>query len=353
MNGRQARLTFQVGCAYVGTVVGAGFASGQEIFQFFGRYGLWAIVTIPASGVLFAWLGYRALMLGSQLRATSYREFTAHLFGREIARWVDAALLVMLFGVSVAMVAGAGELFRQQLGLSFQIGAVVSLCAAWWTIVRGMRGLLRANAVIVPIMITFLVWAAARTALTDGWRPVVQTALALSHRVPVGGAIVSTIIYAAMNIGLAAGVLVPLGSAVEDLRVLRRGATFGALGLVVMQAAVIYVLLSHYPAILTYPIPMAYATTQFGHVVGVLFVFVLWAEIYTTLVGDIYAITAPVAHRWRRSPGLVAGVFLGAAYACSQIGFTNLIKYGYTAFGWVSLLLLIALAWPSRRSPVV
>ena len=38
---------FRIAMAYIGTVVGAGFATGQEILQFFTHYGIlsfWAIL---------------------------------------------------------------------------------------------------------------------------------------------------------------------------------------------------------------------------------------------------------------------------------------------------------------------
>ncbi|KHF27179.1 hypothetical protein LR68_03986 [Anoxybacillus sp. BCO1] len=43
----------QIAFVYVGTVVGAGFATGKEIVQFFTQYGAIGFVTIAASGGLF------------------------------------------------------------------------------------------------------------------------------------------------------------------------------------------------------------------------------------------------------------------------------------------------------------
>ncbi|MBC8080240.1 MAG: hypothetical protein H7X86_07830, partial [Gorillibacterium sp.] len=49
----------QVAFTYVGTIVGAGFASGQEILQFFTRYGWMAVPTISVAAFLFIWLGIK------------------------------------------------------------------------------------------------------------------------------------------------------------------------------------------------------------------------------------------------------------------------------------------------------
>lgn len=33
--------SFQIGSAFVGLIIGAGFASGQEVMQYFTSFGIW------------------------------------------------------------------------------------------------------------------------------------------------------------------------------------------------------------------------------------------------------------------------------------------------------------------------
>lgn len=40
--------------AFIGVIVGAGFASGQEILQFFTSFGWWGIIGGVIAAVLFA-----------------------------------------------------------------------------------------------------------------------------------------------------------------------------------------------------------------------------------------------------------------------------------------------------------
>jgi len=46
--------SFQIGSAFVGLIVGAGFASGQEIMQYFTSFGLMGIVGAVVATVVFA-----------------------------------------------------------------------------------------------------------------------------------------------------------------------------------------------------------------------------------------------------------------------------------------------------------
>jgi len=45
--------TFKVAAVYIGTIVGAGFATGQEVLQFFNRFGIWGLGGLAVATILF------------------------------------------------------------------------------------------------------------------------------------------------------------------------------------------------------------------------------------------------------------------------------------------------------------
>ncbi|WP_051344220.1 YkvI family membrane protein [Alicyclobacillus herbarius] len=353
MTERQRIRAFQVACTYIGTVVGAGFASGREIYQFFGRYGYWGVLAVLASVFFFSWLGQRMMALGARLKARSFRDVANYLLGRWVGNVVNLILLLMLFGVSATMMAGTGELAREILGLPFALGVWATLAVTFLTLLRGITGLMKANSIIVPILIFVVLFASVRSACTPhAIEHALQAAMQLSSPHPLAAGI-AAVLYVAFNIGLAAGVLIPLGAEVGDLVVLRAGAIAGAAALGFMLLAVTFTLLVHYPTSVSYAVPMGFVASRYGGVFQWLFSFILWGEIYSTLVGNVYAIGSqlPIPAR----PHLVAwvkdGYHLGLlllAAACSTVGFTRMVSYGYTIFGWVSLLLLLAVMWPLR-----
>jgi uncharacterized membrane protein YkvI len=349
--GQSKWLAFQVGCTYVGTVVGAGFASGQEIFQFFGRYGNWGFLSILLSVVLFAWLGYKVMYLGHRLQAHSYRELNAFLFGRTLGSVFDVVLVLMLFGVTVAMLAGAGALFRESLHVSFQVGALLTLAITYITIVRGIKGILEANTVIVPTMVSFVLFAAFDVLRKYGLPHIWSAGAMLTTHHPLVS-LISGVMYAAFNIGLAAGVLIPLGVNVKDVETLRLGACMGAIALGSMLLAVTCALFAHYPKVMTLDIPMAYVASQIGRYLQWAFLFVLWGEIYSTLVGNVYSLGAQFGMRTHRSSAIVTGVILVLAYLGSQVGFSTMVTYVYGVFSWISTLFVFALVWPREKLPV-
>jgi uncharacterized membrane protein YkvI len=64
--------TFKIAAAYIGTIVGAGFATGQEILRFFACYGKPGILGLAVSALLFAFFGYVIMFLGHKVKAESH-----------------------------------------------------------------------------------------------------------------------------------------------------------------------------------------------------------------------------------------------------------------------------------------
>ncbi|MGE5588412.1 MAG: hypothetical protein ACM3ZO_09420, partial [Clostridia bacterium] len=84
--------TFGIAATYIGTVVGAGFASGQEVLQFFGHFGLGGIPAIGLSVVLFSLYGYLILELGRDLGAKSHLPVVRKAGGRVVGTAVDGVI---------------------------------------------------------------------------------------------------------------------------------------------------------------------------------------------------------------------------------------------------------------------
>lgn len=65
----------------IGTVIGAGFASGQEVMRFFTGYGGKGLISIVLSGLLFIWI-CSLVLKGTQ---TEYQAYLETLMPRSVA----------------------------------------------------------------------------------------------------------------------------------------------------------------------------------------------------------------------------------------------------------------------------
>ena len=146
---------FQIAAVYVGTVVGAGFATGREIVEFFSRFGFIGFLSILLSGYLLIVLGSKLMRIAARINAVSYQEFNVHLFGKWAGRGINIIMLFMLLGVSAVMLAGAGAVFEEQLGLTKNLGVFITIFLSFLVMLVGTKGLFAVNSFVVPIMICF------------------------------------------------------------------------------------------------------------------------------------------------------------------------------------------------------
>lgn len=331
---------------YIGTVVGAGFASGQEIFRFFvvfGSNGFWGILL---SILLFSWLGTRMMLISAKLQATSYEMLNDYLFGRRIGKWMSLFVGIVLFGVITAMLSGTGAMVKEQLGYSFHLGVLVTSILAFFVIIRGMEGILSINSLVVPFMLGFVTLIAIDCFWMDG-RSSFHYFIDESNK----SWLISAVTYVAFNLAMSQAVLVPLGAEIKDERVIRLGGWIGGLGLGLMLLISFFALQLYFPEIKRLEIPMAFIIHQLGVMFKILFLAVMWGEIFTTLIGNIYGLALNIQQAIPlRFSVIVAFIFL-AAYLCSLVGFPTLIRYLYPAFGYCGLMVILLLA--VRKMPQV
>lgn len=331
--------TLQVAFTYMGTVVGAGFATGQEILQFFTRFGHMASLTIVLTTIFICWLGTRIMLISNDIKAASYEDLNRYLFGDRTGRWISLLSMLNLFSVSAVMLAGAGSVFHEQFGIPYNIGLAITMAAAFILLLRGISSILAVNFLVVPIMLFYTVIVIIITAqqpMSGNW----LTLTSLESPIKM---ICYAFLYIAGNLALAQAVLVPVGSSISDRSVLYWGGIIGGFGIGFMLLAGHFALSAHMPGIMQYEIPMGYTVSVLGSTIQTLVIFIIFAEIFTTLLSDVYGLTLQIRqHTGWRQPTLII-VILIASFGISQIGFSKLLSILYPLFGLISLLWLSAI----------
>src|SRR5690625_1597285 len=117
----------KMGSAFIGIIVGAGFASGQEILQYFTSFGHLGTLAALVATVLFDYLGMTLTRLGSRLQTFSHKNAIYEISGRYLGVVVDAVIVFTLFGVGVVMIAGAGSTLHQQFGFAPFVGSLMMM----------------------------------------------------------------------------------------------------------------------------------------------------------------------------------------------------------------------------------
>jgi len=325
---------------YIGTVIGAGFASGQEVLQFFGLLGPLGLPAIGLTVAGFALFGGRVMEVGLETGAESHLPVLRHTAGR-LAIVLDIVVTFFLFGATSAMIAGSGSVLRQEYGLPDAVGAGLMALATVMTVVTGIRGVVTAISAVVPflmagvLLVSIVVLSSTGVSLKPpppGLRPAVPFW-------PLAG-----VTYISYNIIMSVPVLSALGSSMKSRRDARKAAALGAAGLGIALAMVYLALVSSFPEVTRYEVPLAHLATSVHALGKPFFVGVFLAEVYTTAVADLYGLAARIVSPASRSFRVT--VALGGALAlwAASAGFTNLVRVVYPAVGWAGLVFLGALA---------
>ena len=334
---RNWKRIMQVAATYIGTVVGAGFASGQEILQFFTVHGRIGALAILISTILFIWLGTKIMRISHDHGCYSYQELNVYLFGRKLSWLVNGLTLLILFGTTGVMLSGTGSIFVEQFGLPFQFGVVLTIALCYLTMYRGMSGVMWVNSLVVPMMLFF--------SLMLGFNLWGQQMAPL----PMGSLkemnwVVSPLLYVGFNLAMAQAVLAPLGKEIKDRSVLHWGGLLGGVGLGIMLLVNHFSLLLHYDLVKHLEIPMAQVISGFGKGTAILFAFVVFGEIFTTIIGNVFGLVRQAQSALRINQSLAALLILLASFIMSQWGFRSMVTFLYPAFGVMGLFFIARVA---------
>ncbi|MBA9025063.1 YkvI family membrane protein [Peribacillus huizhouensis] len=340
---------FQIAAVYVGTVVGAGFATGREIAEFFTQYGMYGFFGILIAGYIFIFTGAKIMLLSSRAAVSTYEEFNQFLFGKKIAAFVNILFMLMLIGVTAVMISGAGAVFEEQLGISKNVGVTVTILFATMVLMGGMKGLFAVNSFVVPLMIFFSVILCILTINEGGF---VSAFTVIPEGRKTLDIVMSPFAYSAFNLSLSLAVLVPVAYDIREEKVLKRGAMLGGFFLTVI------LLTGHFslvmlPDLLDYSIPSAELMKNAAANLHWLFVLVIYGEIFTSVIGNIFGLQKQI-QKYIKVPGFLVMIMICLLSALiGKFEYGQLLGYLYPLFGYITLIFLV-LVWfrnPIRKKP--
>ncbi|MEJ8546253.1 hypothetical protein [Brevibacillus borstelensis] len=329
----------QVAATFVGTIVGAGFASGQEIVAFFTAYGHAGTWGIWISTGLFMWLGYRLMVLAHQLGTPSYESFNRQLFGSIPGRIINLLVFLTLLGVTTVMLAGAGSVLEEQFDFPYFFGILATAVAAALLLRKGLERLLAINSIVVPSMLLF-----AFLILMDGdvVSPIPET--------PPDSLefLWQAVLYVSFNLAMAQAVLVPIGHSIKEPIVLKRAGIIGggSLGFLMLSSHI--AMLANWEQIRYMEVPIIFITGQWNDWLQLFFVFVLYSEIFTTLISNVFGIGQQIRELVNIPVTSVYFALFTASSLLCFIGYSDLLLFLYPLFGYLGLATFIKIMLPKR-----
>lgn len=339
------RESLKIAGAFVGVIVGAGFASGQEVMQFFTAFGVPGLIGVMFSSAFFIFLAMALSTLGQLQKAGSHKQTISAICGPWLGVAVDWMITFFMFAITVVMFAGAGALLEQLIGLPSLWGSiattvlVVAIVCLDVNRVIGIISLLTVPLLLVTVIVGGLAIAGRHADL--------DTLNALAAEQPRGAPnwLLAALLYVSYNIVAGAPFLIIMGG-----RTVQRGTAFwgGIIGGITLGALMLLIaggMFSRLDELAGVPMPMLKLAQQASPVLGWFMGLTIFAMILNTAVGVLYSFSArvfvPDTTSFRIGT-IIAGI---AAFGLSFIGFITLVGTVYPFFGYLGFFLMAAAAY--------
>lgn len=325
---------------FTGCFLGAGYVSGQELYQFFGAFGGAGIVGLFAAVAL---LGILNLMLVRIVRSTRDARIDHAVVGTEnrfLLFLVGAVEMIIFFGTYVVMAAGAGALLESLTGLrgAHIWGAFVFCTVISFLAVRGIAGLVRIFSAVVPLLI--LVTVAVGVAAT-----VIYAGNGLTFRPSeiknplIPNAATGAVTFASYNFFCSIGILCPVGLAVKNRRAAVLGTVYGCVTLVFVAFSVLFSLAA-FPQAASAGLPMLAAAQSLSPVLTVIYAALLILAMSGASLACLVPTVTYFAEKFTGAEKHGAALTFGAsgiAFLLSCFGFSDLVGTVFSSFGYLSL----------------
>lgn len=337
---KKVNTVFQIAAVFIGTIVGAGLASGKETSQFFTSYGYKSYIGIIACGIFYILICSLISKISAAHNLNSYSDLMYTVSPNFFSKITGTLITLYLISSSSIILAGSGALLNQFFGIPKIVGTLIMAAVALITLLRDTSGLIEINSVIVPSLLIVIFSIFTLYLLLDS-KSMTLANIKLIPPLKPNGLTWSTIIYIGFNITCCSGVIVPLSTKIKDHKSMKYGIMLGAIGLTLLCIMINSMLIVNQPHIFKCEIPLLYAADRFGKLIQAILLVIIWCEMFSTEVSDVYSISRSLdtaLHiNYKKAIFLVILIDL----PISQIGFSNLISTLYPIFGLLSLVFIV------------
>lgn len=327
---------FQIATIFIGTIVGAGLSSGKELSQFFSQYGYLSFIGLVLCGIFYVWMSHIIISISSHYELESYDAFIKLICPNMLGKFINLVITFFFYTSTAIVIAGSGALINQYFGIPVIAGISIMVALSIVVLLRETNGLIEINSFIVPTLIIIMLLLF----LTFTYRFPQTFSISFLKRAmpPKGGWGLSTILYAGFNIMSCVGVLVPLSTELKSNRDILVGVALGAFFLTLISFIINFLMMVTFKQATQYEIPLLFVAQQIGPFVQFILLCVIWMEMFSSKVSNIYSLAKSLQNRFPISFKKSMFIIIALALPVTGVGFGTLVTHLYPLFGALSII---------------
>lgn len=344
-----------VGLTFAGCFLGVGCMSGQEVWQFFGRFGVPGCIGMLAAVTGLALFNLLIIRLVSKSADARIDHIAVSSGNRVLCALVGALEVLVFFGTYVVTASGAGALFESLVGIpgAHYIGAGLFCVILSFIAVKGIRGVVGLFSYAVPplVLLAFLVSVITLIRTGDSF----SFTLPPVERHPlIPNAPLGALTFMSYNLFCSIGVLCPVGLQVKNRKAAIGGTIFGSVLLLVEMTSVIFALVAM-PQAASSELPMLAVAGRLSPALGSVYAFLLFFSMAGASLACLVPTVTYLAEHIpcaERHGAMTIFAVSAAAFVLSCFGFADLVATVFSFLGYLALVPLFGIlrkGWKSRR----
>ncbi|MDO5707654.1 MAG: hypothetical protein Q4P31_03410 [Andreesenia angusta] len=336
--------------AFIALLIGSGFATGQEVMQYFASYGIYGFLGVLAIFLLLTYVGRSFIMVGHKEQFEKGNDIFSYYCGPYLGKFYDYFSIFFLFLSVIVMVAGASAIGVQHYNWSNYLGGSLLGILAIITVIFGLNKIVEVIGKIGPIIVVLSILVSVIT-IAQNWNQVdiadiTMKANDLVDAKKIHRASANWFLAAGSYVGFCmlwlAAFLSQVGKTSRSRREARIGAEAGAggfsLAVLLMSAALMFKL----DDIAGSQIPSLLLAEDLHHILANIFSIIIFLGIYTTSVPLLWTVSSRFSEE-KTTKFKVITIVLGtiAIIIGLKLEFDQLINYVYVINGYIGILLLL------------
>lgn len=338
--------------AFVAFLIGSGFATGQEVLQYFSSYGYWGIAGAVVTLVLLLFVGVSFITVGEERKFEKGSDIFRYYCGNVLGSMFDYFSIIFIFMSFIVMIAGAGATFQQHFGLPVYIGGVSMAVLACITVLFGLNRIVEIIGNIGPVIVVISIALGLITVFNnlDGF----AKANELLPKLDLIKASTNWFFAAGSYTGFCmlwlAGFLSAMGATANSRKEAALGAAAGAISFSLAVIVVALALFVRIEDVAGSQVPLLILANAVHPWLATIFAIIIVAGIYTTAVPLLWSVSSRFTED--KSPKFrvftvilaVIGLFVGIC-----LPFAKLVNVIYVINGYVGIILLFIMLIRSIR----
>lgn len=329
--------------AFIAFLIGSGFATGQEVLQYFSAYGYLGMAGVVVVFLVFLYVGIDFVTVGYKHKFPKGSDVYKYYCGNIIGTFYDYFSIVFIYMSFIVMIGGAGATVNQQYGLPTSVGGIIMGLLAVGTVIFGLGKIVDVIGKIGPaiVLLTVILGISAIVGNPQGLAnaneiiPQLNLMKASSNWVYAAGS------YVGFCMLWLAGFMTSLGASSQSKKEAVLGTTFGAIGFSVALLIIALGILANIEQIAGSMVPSLILAKNISPTMAIIFTFIVVAGIYTTAIPLLWQVVARFSeektNKFRVLTVVLAaiGVFVGL-----KVPFDKLVNIIYVVNGYVGIILL-------------